>query len=427
MKLAKFTLSIITVILLCVIYNFVFIPDLFARENYISKILFFPIFSLNSEYSKLINILMLIGLLLLIFIQGKRLKKYFFKFLSSFAYFFPLVHHIFIIAAISLIISSLIFNYKYYQEAFFFRGDYVVIILSGILLSILIPYRNEVENEEQEETNEEMPIRKMKQDIVGFSAQIDEITETIITRKNANASLSIGLFAPWGYGKSSFMNLLIDNITSRKCDYLFDEYRNSRIGKKFCKELNNKKEVDYGSRETMLNDVGGKIFLDFFQIRKIFNGVRNESPESKNRDEFVDYDRAMFISLNAHKYENLDKIYIYFFHEIIKALQRETILPRLDSISLIKTFIESIIKGVNVDRLVNNLLPITRIDEYLQKVSGWLVKMNKIVVCLVDDVDRLSKKEEIESVLKLVNLVKMNMKNVIIIVSVDQNIFKLFL
>lgn len=136
------------------------------------------------------------------------------------------------------------------------------------------------------------------------------------------------------------------------------------------------------------------------------------------------FHRLKIIRLNVHKYEKSNKLYLYFFDELLKEIQKLVLLPRLDAFFITKTLLFPFIKGIDLDNLLNKIMPLPRIDEYLLKYSSWLVKMDIMIICFIDDIDRLINSKDVDAVLKLINLVKHNMSNVILFIAADPSVFE---
>lgn len=154
----------------------------------------------------------------------------------------------------------------------------------------------------------------------------------------------------------------------------------------------------------------------FYLLESHFNKQKDLNPN-------LGFSRLKIVRLNVHKYENIDKLYLYFFDELLTEIQKVILLPRLDTFFITKTLLLPFIKGIELDSLLNKIIPLPRLDEYLSKYSSWLVKMDISIICFIDDVDRLIKPKDIDAVLKLLNLVKHNMANIILFVAADPKIF----
>lgn len=124
------------------------------------------------------------------------------------------------------------------------------------------------------------------------------------------------------------------------------------------------------------------------------------------------------IEVNAHKFENITQLYLYFFDELLSLLEKDYFLPRLDVWLMVKIFSSSF-GSVDIKILTNKFLPLKRIDRYMKTYSDWLIKSQCHILCCIDDVDRLHKIKDVKASLRLINLVKANMKNVVLVVALD--------
>ena len=156
----------------------------------------------------------------------------------------------------------------------------------------------------------------------------------------------------------------------------------------------------------------------------VFNLLESHINEQTSLTPGLRFSRLKIIRLNVHKYEKSNKLYLYFFDELLKEIQKLVLLPRLDSFFITKTLLFPFIKGIDLDNLLNKIMPLPRIDEYLLKYSSWLVKMDIIIICFIDDIDRLINPKDVDAVLKLINLVKHNMSNVILFIAADPTVFE---
>jgi len=129
------------------------------------------------------------------------------------------------------------------------------------------------------------------------------------------------------------------------------------------------------------------------------------------------------ITINVHLYENTSELYINFFYALLKKLQEKVLLPRFDKYQIIKSFILPLFKGLNIDPILNKPMPETKISDYLETYSRWLIKMKLNIICLLDDCDRTTKPESVNDILKVLNLVKNDTYNIFLIVAIDPGQF----
>ncbi|KAA6332489.1 hypothetical protein EZS27_019014, partial [termite gut metagenome] len=62
----------------------------------------------------------------------------------------------------------------------------------------------------------DIPINDTKSDILGFKENANTLAKYIETIETINNSFSIGLTAPWGAGKTSYLNLLANSLNKGK-------------------------------------------------------------------------------------------------------------------------------------------------------------------------------------------------------------------
>lgn len=132
----------------------------------------------------------------------------------------------------SISISSVYWFYRLFSDKYIvtesdiFHIGFSDIIFGGLFLFGLIslsvdliemgkPTPNDTQNEDNTPLLEDRPITKREQDILGFGDEVDALYQRIIKRETTT-SLSIGINARWGDGKSSFINLMEEKFLQNK-------------------------------------------------------------------------------------------------------------------------------------------------------------------------------------------------------------------
>ena len=336
------------------IWNEVLLPKIITI-SLVSSVVTYPIFNSNL----ILNILIVFFLSLLIFVNRSFIKNYILRAWKSFIVFGPLNQHYILILLLVTTFSVLILKPFYYQKAFLFNGDYIVIQLFVLLISITIKQSfNSKCPKIIDDLSGEAPIKTFEEDRLNFIELVSSISANITTRENGHGAVCIEIRGEWGSGKTSLMNLL--NLHFQ--------------------QQNKQTESD------------------------IYKKVR-----------------PMFI--NVSKFENVKLLYVHFFYLVIKKLEEEFILPRIDSKVIWSNFLEKLSKGLYISAIQNRTMTIPQIEEYLSKISKWLCLSDLRIICFIDDVDRLMSKELV-GVFNLIRLVKHNMNNVVLLIASDQDVYK---
>jgi hypothetical protein len=137
------------------------------------------------------------------------------------------------------------------------------------------------------------------------------------------------------------------------------------------------------------------------------------------KQKMKEYDKIETISFNVAQFEDVNVLYAHFYNLILIKLEENYVLPIIDKGNFIKSIVETLGKGVNFNKFLNILFSSSDAEKYFKCLSNWLIKMDKKIVILIDDIDRLNPKDEINHVFKLIRVVNANMKNLILIISSD--------
>lgn len=206
----------------------------------------------------------------------------------------------------SISISSVYWFYRLFTDNYvvtesdIFHVGFSDVIFGGLFLFGIIslsvdfielgdPTPNDTQNEDNVPLLEDRPITKREQDSLGFGDEVDTLYQRIIERKSTT-SLSIGINARWGDGKSSFINLLEQKFTQNKNRFIVIRFNprystNNTIQSAFFEELYSELSK-YDSRfKSSFNDylrvidvmTDNKYLSALFQSSTLFNRACEKS------------------------------------------------------------------------------------------------------------------------------------------------------
>lgn len=215
--------------------------------------------------------------------------------------------------------------------------------------------------------NSEKPIEKIEQDILGRSNTAKELSRHILGYKSDD-SLTIGIIGEWGSGKTSFINMTLETLKNDK-NYIIFHFNPWNISTRkqlisdFFSQLSN--EIGRIDKEKVLEDVSKNLKL----LSKIFKPV--------------------------------------------------SLIP-IPQISAIFSAMESNCEkaGKFLEELSN--YQEKSLDEVKEELNSSLEELNKKVLIVIDDIDRLSD-NDIREVFQLVKSIA-DFKNTIYILSYDNKI-----
>ncbi|MBD3341891.1 MAG: AAA family ATPase [Candidatus Lokiarchaeota archaeon] len=321
-----------------------------------NNIFCFPIFSfLSPKFQAIFNVSVLLLLFFCFLHKHFLIRHHVIKFIKSFMIFGPLLQHYLFGLLLSLVISTLIFKSYCFQKMFLFNGDFIVYIF---LLTIIFTLLKS----------------KSPNHVVEFKGHPD--TEKPITRPE-NDMLDF----------SSTVSDISAYILSQK-----NEYAATAIGV----------IGDWGSGKTSL-------------LRLIMYNINLE----KERNEIKDYNRLKVIYFNVSQFDDINLLFIHFYHSILEELEKEYYLPLIDKFNIFQSIVNTMGKGIKISAFKNLYLSNPKIENYLKILSIWLAKLNYTIVVLIDDMDRLLPKE-MDGVFKLLRLVTSNMCNIVLVLTSEQ-------
>ena len=355
--MSKNYFSKICFFVITILMNTIFIRIILEKIVSIkSNIFLFPIFSfLSFKYQVIFNILVLLLFLFLFINFHACIRLHILKFIKTFHTFGPLLLHYLFGLILSFFISTLIFKKFYYQKMFIFNGDFIVYLILLSIIFVIIKPKSQA-------------------DILEFKKKID--TETPIDNPNEDI-----------LDFSNTVSNILAYILSQK-----NQYSATAIGLL----------GDWGSGKTSL------LNLIHFNIKF-----------EKENNVVNDYKRLKVIYFNVSQYDDVNLLFMHFYHFILTELEKEYYLPVIDKFNIFQSVIGTVGKGIKLTAFQNAFLSKPRIENYLKTLSGWLVKLDYTIVVLMDDIDRLLPRE-MDGVFKLLRIVISNMCNIVLVVSSEQ-------
>lgn len=215
--------------------------------------------------------------------------------------------------------------------------------------------------------NSEKPIEKIKQDILGRSNTAKELSRHILGYKSDD-SLTIGIIGEWGSGKTSFINMTLEVLENDE-DYIIFHFNPWNIS----------------TRKQLISD--------------FFSQLSNEIGK---------IDSTAVIKEVSQNLKLLSKIF-----------KPVSLIP-IPQISLIASFMKKSCEetGKFLEDISNQKEK--SLDEIKEELNNSLEKLNKKVVIVIDDIDRLSD-NDIREIFQLVKSIA-DFKNTIYLLSYDNNI-----
>lgn len=215
--------------------------------------------------------------------------------------------------------------------------------------------------------NSEKPIEKIEQDILGRSNTAKELSRHILGYKSDD-SLTIGIIGEWGSGKTSFINMTLEVLENNK-DYIIFHFNPWNIS----------------TRKQLISD--------------FFSQLSNEIGK---------IDSTAVIKEVSQNLKLLSKIF-----------KPVSLIP-IPQISLIASFMKKSCEetGKFLEDISNQQEK--SLDEIKEELNNSLEKLNKKVVIVIDDIDRLSD-NDIREIFQLIKSIA-DFKNTIYLLSYDNDI-----
>ena len=206
--------------------------------------------------------------------------------------------------------------------------------------------------------NTDKPIQNSTEDLLGRKSFSKTLSEAVNQYKGTD-SLVIGLFGKWGVGKTSIVNMVLENL-------------NDKI-------IVNFSPWNYDSHSDLIN-------LFFIELRKSIIDNGNVRDEKSLKEAFFEYKRA------------------------IKNISNKPVVKGIIS-ALLQKFV-----GVHLEDLWSP----PSLEETREQLKKELGKINRKIIVVIDDIDRLTN-EKIRDIFQLVKQVA-NFPNVIYLLSMDREV-----
>lgn len=206
--------------------------------------------------------------------------------------------------------------------------------------------------------NTDKPIQNSTEDLLGRKSFSKTLSEAVNQYKGTD-SLVIGLFGKWGVGKTSIVNMVLENL-------------NDKI-------IVNFSPWNYDSHSDLIN-------LFFIELRKSIIDNGNVRDEKSLKEAFFEYKRA------------------------IKNISNKPVVKGIIS-ALLQKFV-----GVHLEDLWSP----PSLEETREQLKKELGKINRKIIVVIDDIDRLTN-EQIRDIFQLVKQVA-NFPNVIYLLSMDREV-----
>lgn len=206
--------------------------------------------------------------------------------------------------------------------------------------------------------NTDKPIQNSTEDLLGRKSFSKTLSEAVNQYKGTD-SLVIGLFGKWGVGKTSIVNMVLENL-------------NDKI-------IVNFSPWNYDSHSDLIN-------LFFIELRKSIIDNGNVRDEKSLKEAFFEYKKA------------------------IKNISNKPVVKGIISALLQKCV------GVHLEDLWSP----PSLEETREQLKKELGKINRKIIVVIDDIDRLTN-EQIRDIFQLVKQVA-NFPNVIYLLSMDREV-----
>lgn len=235
--------------------------------------------------------------------------------------------------------------------------------------------------------NSDKPIETVDQDLLGRSTFSKQLAEAIF-KYGGKDGLVIGLFGKWGTGKTSILNIVVNEINS-----LSEDSCDKPIIVKFS-------PWNYTDKDNLISL--------FFRV------LKNKLDIDKDKDNLISsFFRVLKNKFDIDKDEEKRKKIGKALTDYSDALDALSLVPMVGSglAILLKTIAKA--QGAELSKEVN--LDVTR--NHLEKV---LSETHQKIIVIIDDIDRLTN-SQIRDIFQLVKQVG-NFSNIIYVLSMDRNV-----
>lgn len=235
--------------------------------------------------------------------------------------------------------------------------------------------------------NSDKPIETVDQDLLGRSTFSKQLAEAIF-KYGGKDGLVIGLFGKWGTGKTSILNIVVNEINS-----LSEDSCDKPIIVKFS-------PWNYTDKDNLISL--------FFRV------LKNKLDIDTDKDNLISsFFRVLKNKFDIDKDEEKRKKIGKALTDYSDALDALSLVPMVGSglAILLKTIAKA--QGAELSKEVN--LDVTR--NHLEKV---LSETHQKIIVIIDDIDRLTN-SQIRDIFQLVKQVG-NFSNIIYVLSMDRNV-----
>jgi predicted KAP-like P-loop ATPase len=253
--------------------------------------------------------------------------------------------------------------------------------------------------------NNDKPINNKKEDKIERSRFAEKLVEEIYAWEDPDTSLVIGIYAKWGEGKTSFLNLIKEQIeknseNTKPLIIQFNpwEYKETKnLLNPFIHEVISKLKPDKSNKKLIkkleyYTQVVNCIFPNQEQYLNFISGIL-----------FFTVTIGGFFTNFGQKFIN--SIFTRFFYCLILAIT-----------VFLKPLCNTIITIFNINKTYTTKTP----EELKKEIRQLLI--NKKLVIIIDDIDRLST-SEIKQIIKIVKN-NANFPNTIYLLAFDREIIE---
>lgn len=251
---------------------------------------------------------------------------------------------------------------------------------------------------------QDFPVSDYEDDYVGFEAEVEMLKEGV-----ESDSKIIGLISEYGSGKSSIIELLRKSLDTSKYDIvninLLDPDGNN---------------TDFEAHKRMVMQLANHIYSEDKDSKKLSYITKRLNPNYKSIDISTTNNTSLFLIMTSvfffivkFLYSNGILSYINFlphskYQDIINVIKLVCNLSGL--ISFISLFIAVIKSEVIFNYLKNGDNQV--LNEFdLIEISKRLIDNEKIMVIIIEDLDRLKETKYIEEFIKEINIYYKSMNN----------------
>ena len=248
---------------------------------------------------------------------------------------------------------------------------------------------------------------------------VNEITE-IIKNYNEQAGITIGIEGEWGSGKTSVINLILNNLNEN-----WGVVNDYNVWRSFGNWFANKMPIHW---------LYASEYLDFYsnESKEIMSSYSKPSLNSNNGDKKDDYlNPPLIIFFNPWNYSNTGQILDDFFRSIYNAIKKENrsiasefrknasrYVPNIANTKTVEYGVSIPIDPTVLSAKVSKTIVQQPVYESKYLLNKTLQRLNKKILIIIDDIDRLDTDETL-LIFKLTKIVA-NLSNMIFILAYDK-------